>query len=70
MKTNKLLKSKGSITVDGVSLTVNDVTASDFGVNIIPHTFTQTLFQHYRVGTMVNLEVDLVARYTARLMGH
>lgn len=60
---------KGSITVDGVSLTVNDVTASDFGVNIIPHTFTQTLFQHYRAGTLVNLEVDLVARYTARLMG-
>ena len=60
---------KGSITVDGVSLTVNDVTASDFGVNIIPHTFTQTLFQHYRVGTLVNLEVDLVARYTARLIG-
>ncbi len=60
---------KGSITVDGVSLTVNDVTASDFGVNIIPHTFTQTLFQHYRVGSLVNLEVDLVARYTARLLG-
>ncbi|MEM7081276.1 MAG: riboflavin synthase [Pseudomonadota bacterium] len=60
---------KGSITVDGVSLTVNDVTASDFGVNIIPHTFTRTLFQHYRVGTLVNLEVDLVARYTARLLG-
>ncbi len=65
----RFVAAKGSITVDGVSLTVNDVTASDFGVNIIPHTFTQTLFQHYRAGTRVNLEVDLVARYTARLLG-
>ncbi len=65
----RFVATKGSITVDGVSLTVNDVTASDFGVNIIPHTFTQTLFQHYRVGSVVNLEVDLIARYTARLLG-
>lgn len=61
---------KGSICVDGVSLTVNDVGAADFGINIIPHTFTNTLFQHYRTGTRVNLEVDLIARYTARLLGH
>ncbi len=65
----RFVAAKGSITVDGVSLTVNDVTASDFGVNIIPHTYTRTLFQHYRVGSVVNLEVDLVARYTARLLG-
>ncbi len=65
----RFVAAKGSITVDGVSLTVNDVTASDFGVNIIPHTYTQTVFQHYRAGSVVNLEVDLVARYTARLLG-
>ena len=43
-------------------------TAIDFGVNIIPHTFEKTVFKHYTTGTIVNLEVDLVARYTARLL--
>ncbi len=59
---------KGSITVDGVSLTVNDVGETDFGVNIVPHTFEHTLFGRYAEGSVVNLEVDLLARYIGRLL--
>jgi riboflavin synthase len=59
---------KGSITVDGVSLTVNDVSDRDFGVNIVPHTFSNTIFGDYAVGDAVNIEVDLVARYIERLL--
>ena len=59
---------KGSVTVDGVSLTVNAVSAGGFEVNIIPHTAEQTLFGDYRVGSRVNIEVDLLARYIERLL--
>jgi riboflavin synthase len=59
---------KGSVTVDGVSLTVNAVSATGFDVNIIPHTAEQTLFGEYRVGSRVNIEVDLLARYIERLL--
>ena len=59
---------KGSVCVDGVSLTVNDVSASDFGVNIIPHTLEVTTLGPLRPGRPVNLEVDLVARYLDRLL--
>lgn len=59
---------KGSITVDGVSLTVNDVTGSSFSVNIIPHTADVTIVGSYRVGSLVNVEVDLLARYIERLI--
>lgn len=59
---------KGSITVDGVSLTVNAVDAESFSVNIIPHTLSKTTINTYQVGTQVNLEVDLIARYLERLM--
>ena len=59
---------KGSITVDGVSLTVNRVTRESFTVNIVPHTLEKTIFADYRVDTAVNLEVDIVARYLERLM--
>ena len=59
---------KGSIAVDGVSLTVNEVGASSFGVNIIPHTQTATTLGALASGARVNLEVDLVARYLARLL--
>ena len=59
---------KGSVTVDGVSLTVNEVGADRFGVNIVPHTRDVTVIGDYRVGTPVNLEVDLIARYVARLL--
>jgi len=59
---------KGSIAVDGVSLTVNEVEDSRFGVNIIPHTAEHTTFGTLEVGDQVNLEVDPLARYVARLL--
>ena len=59
---------KGSITVDGVSLTVNDVSATTFEVNIIPHTAEATIIADYTAGTAVNIEVDLLARYIERLI--
>lgn len=59
---------KGSICVDGVSLTVNAVDAAGFEVALIPHTVTHTAFAATRVGDAVNLEVDLVARYVERLL--
>lgn len=59
---------KGSITVDGVSLTVNAVGADWFEVNLIPHTLMHTIFQSTGVATAVNLEVDLMARYAERLL--
>ena len=59
---------KGSITVDGVSLTVNAVAGAEFEVNIVPHTLTATNLGALAAGDEVNLEVDLVARYLARLL--
>ena len=59
---------KGSVTLDGVSLTVNDVTEDSFGVNIVPHTTTHTTLGLLALGTEVNFEVDLLARYLERLM--
>jgi riboflavin synthase len=59
---------KGSITVDGVSLTVNKIAGSDFELNIIPHSAERTLLVSYRPGRLVNLEVDLIARYLERLL--
>ena len=59
---------KGSVTIDGVSLTVNDVRGAVFDVNIIPHTAEVTIIGGYSVGTEVNVEVDLVARYIERLL--
>ncbi|MDA0708782.1 MAG: riboflavin synthase [bacterium] len=58
---------KGSVTVDGISLTVISVTSCSFSVTIIPHTLTVTTLAHKRTGERVNLEVDLVARYLERL---
>ncbi|MEX2523938.1 MAG: riboflavin synthase [Gammaproteobacteria bacterium] len=58
---------KGSICVDGVSLTVNEVREHHFYVNIIPHTMDETIFPDYSSGTRVNLEVDIIARYLERL---
>ncbi len=58
---------KGSITVDGVSLTVNAVDGNAFEVNLIPHTLASTTLQHLKPGARVNLEVDLLARYIERL---
>jgi riboflavin synthase len=59
---------KGSVCMDGVSLTINDVSPSSFDVNIIPHTAEVTIIDGYTVGTVVNIEVDLLARYTERLL--
>ena len=59
---------KGSICIDGTSLTVNKVKDSDFEINIVPHTQQRTIIKNYRVGTRVNLEVDLIARYLERLL--
>ena len=59
---------KGSIALDGISLTVNDVDGARFGVNIIPHTLKVTTFGKLKPGAKVNLEVDLMARYVARLV--
>ena len=59
---------KGSVCVDGVSLTINEVSVNSFEVNIIPHTAEVTIIENYEVGTVVNIEVDLLARYTERLL--
>lgn len=64
----RYIAAKGSITIDGTSLTVNGVDGAIFDVNIIPHTWDLTRFSVYKVGTRVNLEVDLVARYLERLL--
>ncbi|MGM0552497.1 MAG: riboflavin synthase [Pseudomonadota bacterium] len=64
----RYIAAKGSITIDGTSLTVNRVDGVEFEVNIIPHTWSLTRFSVYAVGTPVNLEVDLIARYLERLM--
>ncbi len=59
---------KGSICIDGTSLTVNRITDADFEINIVPHTQQQTIIKNYKPGTKVNLEVDLIARYLERLL--
>lgn len=59
---------KGSVAVDGVSLTVNAVAGRRFDVNIVPHTLDSTIIAGYRPGTAVNIEIDLVARYIERLI--
>ena len=64
----KYIAAKGSVCVDGVSLTVNQVNASVFDVNIVPHTMSNTIISHYKQGAMVNIEVDVVARYLERLL--
>ena len=59
---------KGSITINGVSLTVNAVTHRDFSINLIPHTVAMTNLKHLRPGSTVNLEIDLIARYVERML--
>lgn len=66
----KYIAHKGSITVDGISLTVNAVEANVFELNIVPHTAAETTIGEYQPGTVVNLEVDVVARYLERLLQH
>jgi len=64
----KYIAHKGSVTVDGTSLTVNAVKGAEFELNIVPHTAQETIMSEYEVGRKVNLEVDLVARYLERLL--
>ena len=59
---------KGSITIDGTSLTVNSLTTEQFRLTIVPHTTQETIISKYQVGTKVNVEVDLIARYIERLL--
>ncbi len=63
----KFIASKGSVTLDGVSLTVNNVDGTAFSVNIIPHTQAETTLGQIQPGQRVNLEIDVLARYVARL---
>ncbi|MEJ2452725.1 MAG: riboflavin synthase [Candidatus Thiodiazotropha sp.] len=64
----KYIAHKGSICIDGTSLTVNAVRGAVFELNIVPHTLQETIMEGYQVDTRVNLEVDLIARYLERLM--
>lgn len=67
---SRYLAPKGSITVNGVSLTVNRVETCDFSINLIPHTLENTMLNHLKVGDRVNLEADMLARYADRLMAY
>lgn len=64
----KYIAAKGSICINGVSLTVNEVNGCVFGVNIVPHTLQETTIKHFKQGSKVNLEVDLLARYLERML--
>lgn len=64
----RYIASKGSVAVNGVSLTVNELTPTGFGVNLIPHTLAHTSFGTMAVGEAINIEIDLLARYVERLM--
>ncbi len=64
----KYIAHKGSITIDGTSLTVNQVNGAEFDLNIVPHTIQETIIGGYQAGTKVNLEVDIIARYLERLV--
>ena len=65
---SKFIAEKGSVTLDGVSLTVNEVEGSCFAVNIIDHTWTHTTLGHATIGQQLNLEIDMLARYLSRLI--
>lgn len=64
----RYIAAKGSITIDGTSLTVNGVDGDEFDINIVPHTLGHTIIGDYQPGTRVNLEVDVIARYLERLL--
>jgi riboflavin synthase len=63
---HRFIAQKGSIAVEGVSLTVNDIEDDVFGINLIPHTWDVTTLGELKVGSPVNLEIDMLARYLAR----
>ena len=62
------IANKGSVCIDGISLTVNKISNANFDINIVPHTQQQTIIKNYKAGTKVNIEVDLIARYLERLL--
>jgi riboflavin synthase len=64
----RFIAPKGSVALDGTSLTVNEVEQNCFGINLIPHTLTQTAWRRKKPGDLVNVEVDMFARYVARLL--
>jgi riboflavin synthase len=65
---SRFIAAKGSVALDGVSLTVNEVSGDDFSVHLIPHTLAETTFGSAKAGGRINLEIDVMARYAARLM--
>ncbi len=64
----RYIAEKGSVTIDGTSLTVNALETDRFRLTIVPHTVKETIFANYQIGTKVNIEVDLIARYIERLL--
>ncbi|WP_336232733.1 riboflavin synthase [Thalassospira sp. CH_XMU1458] len=65
----KYIASKGSVTLEGVSLTVNEVDGNTFGINLIPHTQNETTLGSKKPGDRINFEIDMLARYVARMLG-
>ncbi len=65
---SRFIAQKGSVTLDGISLTVNNMKNNDFSVNIIPHTWKNTTLNERKIGDQLNLEIDILARYVARLL--
>ena len=63
----KYIIQKGSITIDGVSLTINEVYADEFSVMVIPHTYSNTIFKNYKIGSILNTEIDILAKYIEKL---
>ena len=63
----KYIIQKGSITIDGVSLTINEVYNDEFSVMVIPHTYSNTIFKNYKIGSLLNTEIDILAKYIEKL---
>ena len=63
----KYIIQKGSITIDGVSLTINEVYTNEFSVMVIPHTYSNTIFKNYKIGSILNTEIDILAKYIEKL---
>ena len=63
----KYIIQKGSITLDGVSLTINEVYTDEFSVMVIPHTYSNTIFKNYKIGSILNTEIDILAKYIEKL---
>jgi len=66
----KYIAKKGSICINGVSLTVNEIDGNVFGVNIVPHTFSVTILDELKVNSQVNIEIDIIARHIEQLLNH